>query len=176
MTQDILQYTSTIWNTADLLRGSGIKKSEWPSYMMPFFALVMIESRLLRMLDTLTAEHGADFLATRDQNDLFVLSKGDKQGYNRLIFEQGKTLREICRNDKAFEVDFEGYLKAFDSETRDLLGVDAGIAFTHAIVIHVIFFIYSSLIGLVGLRMRGEAAIAFFDRVFNRSTEIRTAG
>jgi len=57
-----------------------------------------------------------------------------------------------------------------------LLGVDAGIAFTHAIVIHVIFFIYSSLIGLIGLRLRGEAAAAFFDRVLNRSTTIRTAG
>jgi len=57
-----------------------------------------------------------------------------------------------------------------------LLGVDAGIAFTHAIVIHVIFFVYSSLIGLIGLRLRGEAAAAFFDRVLNRSTTIRTAG
>lgn len=57
-----------------------------------------------------------------------------------------------------------------------LLGVDTGIAFTHAIVIHVIFFIYSNLIGLIGLRLRGEEAVAFINRVFNRSTEIRTAG
>ena len=26
----ILQYESKIWATADLLRGSGIKESEWP--------------------------------------------------------------------------------------------------------------------------------------------------
>ena len=44
---NILQYESKIWATADLLRGCGIKESEWPSFMMPFFALVMIESRLL---------------------------------------------------------------------------------------------------------------------------------
>lgn len=37
---NILQYESSIWSTADLLRGSGIKESEWPSFMMPFFALV----------------------------------------------------------------------------------------------------------------------------------------
>jgi type I restriction enzyme M protein len=55
MAENILQYESTIWNTADLLRGCGIKESEWPSYMMPFFALSMIESRLLRMLDELMA-------------------------------------------------------------------------------------------------------------------------
>lgn len=125
MTQDILQYASTIWNTADLLRGCGIKESEWPSYMMPFFALVMIESRLLRMLEELIAEHGADFLADLDQDDLFVLAKGEKQGYNRLIFERRITLQEVCRNDKSFEADLDAYLKAFDDETRDLLGVDA---------------------------------------------------
>jgi len=47
---DILQYESKIWATADLLRGCGIKESEWPWFMMPFFALAMIESRLVRML------------------------------------------------------------------------------------------------------------------------------
>ena len=48
---NILQYESKIWATADLLRGCGIKESEWPSFMMPFFALAMIESRLVRMFD-----------------------------------------------------------------------------------------------------------------------------
>ena len=48
---NILQYESKIWATADLLRGCGIKESEWPSFMMPFFALAMVESRLVRMLD-----------------------------------------------------------------------------------------------------------------------------
>ncbi|RZN41590.1 MAG: hypothetical protein EF813_02485 [Methanosarcinales archaeon] len=42
---NIHQYESKIWATADLLRGSGIRESEWPSYMMPFFAFAMIESR-----------------------------------------------------------------------------------------------------------------------------------
>ena len=60
---NILQYESKIWATADLLRGCGIKESEWPSFMMPFFALVMIESRLIRMLDELKAEIGAAVFA-----------------------------------------------------------------------------------------------------------------
>ena len=52
MTQKIgaglLEYAGKIWDTADTLRGAGIKESEWPTYMMPFFALMMLESRLRR--------------------------------------------------------------------------------------------------------------------------------
>jgi type I restriction enzyme M protein len=29
-------------------------------------------------------------------------------------------------NDKSFEIDFDAYLKGFDEETKDLLGVDPG--------------------------------------------------
>jgi type I restriction enzyme M protein len=68
-TQNILQYKSKIWATADLLRGCGIKESEWPSYMMPFFALAMIESRLIRMFDELKAKHGKENLAFVDALD-----------------------------------------------------------------------------------------------------------
>ena len=47
---NILQYESKIWATADLLRGCGIKESEWPSFMMPFFALAMGSSVLTFMV------------------------------------------------------------------------------------------------------------------------------
>ena len=124
-TQNILQYVSTIWATADLLRGSGIKESEWPSYMMPFFALVMIESRLVRMFDELKAEIGEEALADISQDDLISLIQDKGQGYNVYIFEKSQTLKDICQNDKSFDVDFEAYLRGFDGETKDLLGVDA---------------------------------------------------
>ena len=124
-TQNILQYESKIWATADLLRGSGIKESEWPSYMMPFFALVMIESRLVRMFDELKAEIGEEALADISQDDLIALIQDKGQGYNVYIFENGQTLKDICQNDKSFDVDFEAYLRGFDGETKDLLGVDA---------------------------------------------------
>lgn len=123
--QNILQYESTIWSTADLLRGCGIKESEWPSYMMPFFALVMIESRLLRMFDELKEELGTDTLNEIEPDDLIELIQDKGQGYNAYIFEKSQTLKDICQNDKAFDVDFDGYLKGFDGETKDLLGVDA---------------------------------------------------
>ena len=123
MTSNILQYESTIWNTADLLRGSGIKASDWPAYMMPFFALIMVESRLVRMFDEEKAEiieQGLDV----DHDDLVEMIQDRGQGYNAYIFEQNKTLKDICLNDKSFEIDFQAYLNAFDSETRDLPGVE----------------------------------------------------
>lgn len=76
---NILQYESKIWATADLLRGSGIKESEWPSYMMPFFALAMIESRLVRMFDDLKTEIGEEAFANIDKDDLYDMIKD--QGY-----------------------------------------------------------------------------------------------
>lgn len=121
---NILQYESKIWATADLLRGSGIKESEWPSYMMPFFALAMIESRLVRMFDGLKTEIGEEAFANIDKDDLYDMIKDQGQGYNLYIFEHDKTLSDICKNDKSFDIDFDAYLNGFDGETKDLLGVD----------------------------------------------------
>lgn len=126
MALNILQYESKIWNTADLLRGSGIKESEWPSFMMPFFALVMVESRLVRMLENLRADLGADVVANMDPEDRLALIHDEGQGYNQYIFEHNRSLKDICLNDKSFEIDFEAYLQGFDAETKELLGVDPG--------------------------------------------------
>jgi type I restriction enzyme M protein len=122
---NILQYESKIWSTANLLRGCGIKESEWPSFMMPFFALVMIESRLIRMFDELKTEIGEEGLAEIDKEDFIDMIKDKGQGYNVYIFEHNKTLKDICANDKSFDIDFDAYLHGFDGETKDLLGVDA---------------------------------------------------
>lgn len=121
---NILQYESKIWATADLLRGSGIKESEWPSYMMPFFALAMIESRLVRMFDDLKTEIGEEAFAEIKKDDLYTMIKDKGQGYNLYIFEHNKTLTDICKNDKSFDIDFSAYLNGFDGETKDLLGID----------------------------------------------------
>jgi len=121
---NILQYESKIWATADLLRGSGIKESEWPSYMMPFFALAMIESRLVRMFDDEKTNIGEEVFDRIDKDDLYGMIEDKGQGYNQYIFEHSKTLAEICKNDKSFEIDFDAYLNGFDGETKDLLGVD----------------------------------------------------
>ena len=122
---NILQYESKIWATADLLRGSGLKESEWPSFMMPFFALAMIESRLIRMFDEMVDELGEEALDDIDKDDLIEVIRGKGQGYNAFIFERKQTLKDICLNDKSFELDLTAYLEGFDGETKDLLGVNA---------------------------------------------------
>lgn len=118
--QNILQYESKVWATADLLIGAGIKQSDFPKFMMPFFALILVESRVLRSIKDIKAELGEDF----DKNDILEEIIGKDIGYNTFIFEQDKTLKNICINDKVFDLDFNTYLKGFDDETKVLLGID----------------------------------------------------
>ncbi len=63
---------------------------------------------------------------------------------------------------------FEGVMVAAFA----LLGVGPEIAFTHAIVIHALAFVYSNILGLIGLRMRGEAVVGLYRRVAHRSPTI----
>jgi len=116
---NIMQYESKVWATADSLIGAGIKQSDFPKFMMPFFALVFMESRLLRMKEEL--ENSGDTLS---KEDLLAEIKEEGKGYNIYLFEKETRLKDICKNDKTFEIDFDAYLKGFDSETKDLLGID----------------------------------------------------
>ncbi len=52
-----------------------------------------------------------------------------------------------------------------------LLGVNPEVALTLAIVVHLMAFIYASLIGLIGLRLRGEAVMSFYQRVIRKKPE-----
>ena len=125
MSQDILKYESTVWATADLLLGAGIKQSDFPKYMMPFFALIMVESRFIRMADELRKEL-EESGETLSPEDFLEEIKDQEKGYNIYLFEHNKTLADICKNDKTFERDFDAYLLGFDAETKDLLGVNKG--------------------------------------------------
>ena len=121
MSINILQYEKDVWKTADLLIASGIKQSDFPKYMMPFFALLMVESRLVREATRLKEEIGD--IEIEDFINMFQL---EDLGYNDFVIRKNKTLKNICKNDKTFDVDFHAYLKAFDKETKYLLGVDKG--------------------------------------------------
>ena len=121
MSQNISQYESDVWKTADLLIGAGIKQSDFPKFMMPFFALIMVESRLIRYAKELESE-----IDRKDIDGFIEEFKDLGLGFNDYVVRENKTLRDICKNDKTFDVDFHAYLKAFDSETKYLLGVDKG--------------------------------------------------
>ncbi|GGE15401.1 HsdM family class I SAM-dependent methyltransferase [Psychroflexus salis] len=127
MSQNILQYESKIWSTADLLIGAGIKQSDFPKYMMPYFALIMLESRLVRHYKILLEDFGVKSIDEIDRKEDFLEEFKDYNiGYNDFVIKQQKTLADICRNDTSFNNDFDAYLKAFDTETKELLGVDRG--------------------------------------------------
>lgn len=121
MSINILKYESDVWRTADLLIGAGIKQSDFPKYMMPYFALLMVESRLIREADRLEKEIGKENI-----DDFIEMFQLEGLGYNDYLIRKGKTLKDICKNDKTFDIDFHTYLKSFDPETKYLLGVDKG--------------------------------------------------
>jgi len=123
MSLNILQYESDIWSSADSLRSAGLKQSDFPKYMMPFFALRMVESRLIREHKRLSDEFGK---TEQNIDDYIEYFKTLGLGYNTYVIRNDKKLSDICANDKTFESDFKEYLAAFDMETRHLLGVDKG--------------------------------------------------
>ena len=122
--KDILSYESDIWSCADLLISTGIKQSDFPKHMMPFFALVMLEGRMRNeMLDIERTEE----INRNDNPEEFVEAFKDRDcGYNEYIVKDGKTLSDICNNDKTFEDDFRHYLAGFDGKLKELLGIERG--------------------------------------------------
>lgn len=122
--RDIMHYESDIWSIADLLISASIKQSDFPDYMMPFFALMMLEGRMLNEIKRVEVEEG---LTAKDNPEDFKEAFIDRDcGYNDYIVMQGKTLKSICKNDSTFEQDFSNYLNAFDDELKRLLGIERG--------------------------------------------------
>lgn len=120
--RDIMHYESDIWSIADLLLAASIKQSDFPTYMMPFFALVMLEGRMLNAIKEVIDEEG---ISPQDNPEDFKEAFLEKEcGYNEYIVMQGKTLLSICRNDSTFDQDFSEYIKAFDDVLRKLLGIN----------------------------------------------------
>jgi uncharacterized protein (TIRG00374 family) len=56
-----------------------------------------------------------------------------------------------------------------------LFGVDAELAFAHAIVIHALAFVYANAIGLIGLRMRGQALVDLYRRAVHRKPNLQVS-
>jgi type I restriction enzyme M protein len=126
----IITYESDIWKTADTLRGCAIKESDWPGYMMPFFALMLVESRIRRLRAEKIAEYkDATGQAFDDENfehitwlDMSVKAAG--KGYHQDLVMHGKGLKETCQVPGGnFLNRFTTHLEQYDPETRRLLGM-----------------------------------------------------
>ena len=117
--KDILAHESEVWASADILRSSvGLKNSEFPDFMMPFFALQLVESRLIRKYNEVLQDKDL-----KNENDRIDEIKESIKFYNSMVIEDGITLASICKNDKTFKLDFRAYLDAFDPELKSLLGI-----------------------------------------------------
>lgn len=119
--KDIMQYESDIWAIADDLIAVSIKQSDFPTYMMPFFALMMLEGRMRNAMQNVTEKyHLTPELNPDDFREAF---EEEGCGFNEYIVMQGKTLLKICSNDTTFEQDFGYYLNGFDKDLKRLLGI-----------------------------------------------------
>ena len=119
--RDIMHYESDIWAIADDLIAVSVKQSDFPAYMMPFFALMMLEGRMRNAV----AKVAEKYHLTPEQNpeDFREAFEEEGCGFNEYIVMQDKTLRKICSNDTTFEQDFGYYLNAFDNDLKRLLGI-----------------------------------------------------
>ena len=120
----VMQYESDIWAIADYFISAGIKQSDFPKFMMPFFALVMLESRMRKVLHKIENEEGIK----RDDPYFAEAFRDEDCGYNAFIVEKGKMLADICKSDTTFEQDFKEYLQGFDENIKMLLGINRGTA------------------------------------------------
>ena len=141
MTQKIgaalLSCAEKIWATADTLRGAGIKASEWPAYMMPFFALMMLESRLRRFRQARIEEFKTAVATDFKIEDpahlewLDYAAKAANKGYHPDLLKHDKGLREVCLVPGGnFLNKLLWHLEQYDPATKRLLGI--GYAQGHA--------------------------------------------
>ncbi|NMM08705.1 MAG: N-6 DNA methylase [Polaromonas sp.] len=133
----LLSCADKIWETADTLRGAGIKASEWPAYMMPFFALMMLESRLRRFRQARIEEFRTEVASNFRIEDpshmewLEYAAKAANKGNNRDLLLHGKGLRETCLVPGGnFLTRLLTHLEQYDPDTKRLLGI--GYAQGHA--------------------------------------------
>ena len=124
-------YESQIWSTAETLYSNGFKASDWPKYMMPFFALMLVESRIVRAknekIKELEIELGSTFDSANEEhiNLLDESLQYEKYGYHPELIKSNRSLANICETQPAnFYSRLVEYLSKYDSETKTLLGIE----------------------------------------------------
>lgn len=118
---DILKYTDPIWAIANTLRGKGIVDGDVPPHMMPFFALILNDSRTIREINIRKPQLISDGL--NEEEILEELMETIPYG-NKLIIKSNISFKDICKNDTNFKENLINYLKNYDDETVKLLGVE----------------------------------------------------
>lgn len=157
--QIVQEYAKLVWSTADTLRGAGFKESDWPKFMMPFFALALVESRIVRARDVALKKIEAsgvvlDLTIEQDRQDFraeyetqSVSANGLGAGFHEdlVFFNQGLAHIVQGANPATFAQALRHYLSGFDPDTRRLLGVDYALGEAH----------YLDIKGIIG-QMEGK--------------------
>lgn len=117
---NIMTYEPLVWACADLLRGAGIKQSDYPAHMMPYFALMMLESRMLRYKEQLLEE------GDLNEEDFVEEFKSSSVGYNPIIVKDGITVKDLVKSEATFLREWQQYLAGFDPDIQRLLGFNRG--------------------------------------------------
>lgn len=117
---NIMTYEPLVWSCADLLFGAGIKQSDYPAFMMPYFALMMLESRMLRYKEELVRQ------GLEDEDFIEGEFRASSIGYNPVIVRQGITVSDLVQSEATFLRDWQQYLAGFDPEVQKLLGFNRG--------------------------------------------------
>lgn len=127
----LLETASTIWSSADVLRGAGIRGSDYPKMMMPFFALMLLESRLIRqrreMIEQFESSYGRKFDIDPNgpdvQDDLLPAMKGANLGFHQSVAETGLGLGNLAQVQGGnFLNRFKTWMEGWDTDTQKLLG------------------------------------------------------
>ena len=123
-------YESKIWDTAKILYAHSFKPSEWPNLMMPFFALLLVESRIVRSMNEKIKELEVELEVPFDRtNDEHVELLNDSvfaqnYGYHPELVKNGRTIWSLCETQPSnFYSRLIDYLAKYDTETKTLLGV-----------------------------------------------------
>lgn len=123
-------YESKIWDTAKILYAHSFKPSEWPNLMMPFFALLLIESRIVRSMNEkikeLEVELEYPFDRTNEEHIELLNDSvfAQNYGYHPELVKNGRTIWSLCETQPSnFYSRLIDYLAKYDIDTKTLLGV-----------------------------------------------------
>lgn len=122
---------SQVWSIADTLYANGFKASEWPKLMMPFFALMLVESRIVRTIREKIKEIEMELETVFNyENEEHVQLLDDAMihqnyGYHPELVKTQRSLAKICETQPSnFYGRLMEYLSLYDESTRMLLGID----------------------------------------------------
>ncbi len=123
-------YESKIWDTAKILYAHSFKPSEWPNLMMPFFALLLVESRIVRSMNEkikeLEVELECPFDRTNEEHIELLNDSvfAQNYGYHPELVKNGRTIWSLCETQPSnFYSRLIDYLAKYDTDTKTLLGV-----------------------------------------------------